>query len=480
MSSSFSSSSGASLRQPQPLYHRHISNPSNTFPLTGPSLNLSPRTRSHGYDLSIPSPIPERSHETSPLPDYDDQGQGFKGHLVDLDNMSKPFVPTPNISRPGTPGGGAKDDANAMLLNNLGADREREGRERREERRDDKLTGKEQALPILSYCAASIMMTVVNKYVVSGRHFTMTFLLLAIQSAVCVLAVWSVKRFGIITFRDFDMKDAKAWWPISTLLVAVIYTGSKSLQFLSIPVYTIFKNLTIILIAYGEVFMFNGVVTGLTLCSFALMVGSSIIAAWADITSFLNSPPELDPTTGLEIATGPISTIGGINAGYVWMAANCLASAAYVLFMRKRIKITGFKDWDSMFYNNFLSIPVLMVFSLVIEDWGSESLSLNFPESNRFILLSAIAFSGAAAVFISYSTAWCVRVCGSTTYSMVGALNKLPVAASGMLFFGDPASFGNVSAIGVGGLAGIVYAVAKTNQAKVDQANKLRAAGGRA
>lgn len=37
--------------------------------------------------------------------------------------------------------------------------------------------------------------------------------------------------------------------------------------------YTIFKNLTIILIAYGEVFMFNGVVTGLTLCAFALMVG---------------------------------------------------------------------------------------------------------------------------------------------------------------------------------------------------------------
>ncbi|WRT69227.1 GDP-mannose transporter 1 [Kwoniella shivajii] len=397
--------------------------------------------------------------------------------------MSKPFVPTPNISRPGTPSNSfGKDDnnPNAMLMNNLGAEREREGRERREERKDV-LSGKEQAFPILSYCAASIMMTVVNKYVVSGANFTMTFLLLAIQSAVCVLAVYSVKRFGVITFRDFDMKDAKAWWPISSLLVAVIYTGSKSLQFLSIPVYTIFKNLTIILIAYGEVFMFNGNVTGLTLCSFALMVGSSIIAAWADISSTWSNPPELDPTVGLEIVAGPISTIGGLNAGYVWMAANCLASAAYVLFMRKRIKVTGFKDWDSMFYNNLLSIPILVVFSLIVEDWGTESLQLNFPASNRVILLSAIAFSGAAAVFISYSTAWCVRVCGSTTYSMVGALNKLPVAASGMLFFGDQASFGNVSAIGVGGLAGIVYAVAKTNQAKIDQANKARGAtGGRA
>lgn len=61
---------------------------------------------------------------------------------------------------------------------------------------------------------------------------------------------------------------------------------------------------------------------------------------------------------------------------------------------------------------------------------------------------------------------------------MVGALNKLPVAASGMLFFGDPASFGNVSAIGVGGLAGIVYSVAKINQGKVEKAKAAQ--GGRA
>lgn len=43
--------------------------------------------------------------------------------------------------------------------------------------------------------------------------------------------------------------------------------------------------------------------------------------------------------------------------------------------------------------------------------------------------------SSIAAFAISYSTAWSVRVASSTTYSMVGALNKLPIAISGMLFF---------------------------------------------
>lgn len=47
---------------------------------------------------------------------------------------------------------------------------------------------------------------------------------------------------------------------------------------------------------------------------------------------------------------------------------------------------------------------------------------------------------------------------------MVGSLNKLPVAASGMLFFGDPATFASVSAILLGFVAGLVYGAAKTAQ----------------
>lgn len=316
--------------------------------------------------------------------------------------------------------------------------------------------------PIVCYCLASILMTVVNKFVVSGANFSMNFLLLCIQSAVCSICVFSVKRMGIISFRDFSTQDAKMWFPISFLLVLVIYTGSKSLQYLSIPVYTIFKNLTIILIAYGEVIWFGGRVTGLTLVSFIFMVISSVIAAWADVATAVGDFPLAGGLTSVTDA------VRSLNAGYVWMLVNCIVSAAYVLTMRKRIKATGFSDWDSMFYNNLLSVPVLIVFSFVFEDWGSENLSRNFPVETRNLLLFAIAFSGAAAVGISYTTAWCIRVTSSTTYSMVGALNKLPVAASGMIFFGDAVTPGSVSAVAVGFFAGIVYAVAKNNQKKAE------------
>ncbi|KAI5849573.1 hypothetical protein DFP73DRAFT_300769 [Morchella snyderi] len=310
-------------------------------------------------------------------------------------------------------------------------------------------------VPILSYCAASILMTVTNKYVLGGVDFNLNFFLLCIQNVVCVVAIQFCKSTKIITYRDFNADEARKWFPISLLLITMIYTSSKALQFLSIPVYTIFKNLTIILIAYGEVLWFGGSVSGMALFSFGLMVVSSIVAAWADISAALGS------YGGSAQAAEQLSTL---NAGYIWVLVNCLSSASYVLGMRKRIKLTNFKDFDTMFYNNLLSIPVLFVCSLFLEDWSYANINANFPEDRRNSLILAMIFSGLSSVFISYTSAWCVRVTSSTTYSMVGALNKLPIALSGLVFFDAPVTFAGVTAIAIGFSSGIVYALAKVKQ----------------
>lgn len=118
-----------------------------------------------------------------------------------------------------------------------------------------------------------------------------------------------------------------------------------------------------------------------------------------------------------------------------------------------------------MFYNNLLTIPVLIVCTLVMEDWSSTNLAKNFPIASRNSLVLAMIYSGTGTIFISYASAWCIRVTSSTTYSMVGALNKLPVAVSGLIFFDAPVTFGSVSAILIGFVSGIVYAWAKVRQA---------------
>lgn len=114
-----------------------------------------------------------------------------------------------------------------------------------------------------------------------------------------------------------------------------------------------------------------------------------------------------------------------------------------------------------MYYNNLLTIPVLLIASLGVEDWSSVNMAKNFPAASRNAIISAMIFTGMASIFISYTSAWCVRATSSTTYSMVGALNKLPIAVSGLIFFDAPVTIPSVTAIFVGFVSGIVYAVSK-------------------
>lgn len=119
------------------------------------------------------------------------------------------------------------------------------------------------------------------------------------------------------------------------------------------------------------------------------------------------------------------------------------------------------------FYNNLLSIPVLILGSILIEDWSSANLARNFPEETRRSLFIGMVYSGLGAVGISYASAWCQRATSSTTYSMVGALNKLPIAISGFIFFNAPVTLGGVSAILIAFVSGIVYAWAKIREKEV-------------
>ncbi|KAF9881678.1 putative gdp-mannose transporter protein [Colletotrichum karsti] len=309
---------------------------------------------------------------------------------------------------------------------------------------------------VLAYCFSSISMTVVNKYVVSGSSWNLNFLYLAIQSMICTAAIVFLKQMDLIpSVAALEAGKAKKWLPVSVFFVGMIYTSTKSLQYLSVPVYTIFKNLTIVVIAYGEVLWFGGSVTPLLLLSFGFMVLSSVVAAWADIQAAFNGAGHTAETA---------AAISTLNAGYAWMGLNVLCTAMYVLGTRKFITSLNFKDWDTMFYNNLLSLPIMIVCSVVTEDWSSANLSRNFPADTRNNLIIGMFYSGLGAIFISYSSAWCIRKTSSTTYSFVGYLNKLPLAISGIVFFDAPVTFGSITAILLGFFSGLVYGYGKMKQ----------------
>lgn len=227
---------------------------------------------------------------------------------------------------------------------------------------------------------------------------------------------------------------------MSLLLIAMIYTGSKTLQYLTVAMFTVFKNLTIIIIALGEERLFASKITGLMWVSFGLMVMGSVVGGFNDL---------------------------GFNGrGYFWMTLNSASNAAYLLYMKGAIKGIGFSDFDSVFYNNVLSLPILLVLSLIFEDWQGFIRKLVHENDSGTNLKLALGFvlSGFAGFFISFTTAWCLRVAPSTTYSMVGALNKLPIALSGLIFFPlerKALNSGYLISIMIAFTAGMVYSYAQ-------------------
>lgn len=52
------------------------------------------------------------------------------------------------------------------------------------------------------------------------------------------------------------------------------------------------------------------------------------------------------------------------------MMINCAVSAAYILHMRVCIRKVEFADFDSVYFNNVLAIPVMMALSFLGENWG--------------------------------------------------------------------------------------------------------------
>lgn len=194
--------------------------------------------------------------------------------------------------------------------------------------------------------------------------------------------------------------------------------------------------------------------TGLMLLSFIMMVASSFIAGWSDITA----------GSGLKSDAAAVSPV----TAYAWMVANCLSTAFFALMMRSKIKQVNFKDFDTVYYNNLLSIPVLLVFSALTEVgefWRVyEKYTVGDGVGQLNGLVVSIILSSISSFAISYGSSWCVRVTSSTTYSMVGALNKLPISIFGMVLFDDAVTFGQVSGVIIAFVAGIVYSYSKNQQ----------------
>mmetsp|Transcript_15957 Transcript_15957/g.23976 ORF Transcript_15957/g.23976 Transcript_15957/m.23976 type:complete len:349 (+) Transcript_15957:89-1135(+) len=289
----------------------------------------------------------------------------------------------------------------------------------------------------LLYTFCSVSMVLVNKSLASSYNHLITtgnlnFLLVVFQAVIAVIAVEFSKKMGWVDYPPFDMKIARQWAPVNITFCAMLFTGMASLQYNSVPMVTIFKNITNIVVSMGDYYFFGTKVEAMVVVAFSVMLGGAVFAAKNDMTVTV--------------------------VGLFWMIANCLATAGYILYMKFATKTVKLSKFGMVFYNNVLCTVFLLPVTLYN---GEMKVFLSTDAIHTFDYAWKNAFAGFVGFFLNFASLNCVSNTGPTTYAIVGSLNKVPVALLGWFLFAAKITPQTWFFIAVSMSGGFLYSYAK-------------------
>jgi GDP-mannose transporter len=299
----------------------------------------------------------------------------------------------------------------------------------------------------VSFCVTSAAMTLLNKAALSSFHFTAPTTLLCFQCTLSLVLVVLAAAAGYSKLPQLSAELLLLWLPVNILFVGMVWSSFFALKYLTVAMVTVLKNLTSLLVICGDLYFFGKRYSAGVWATLVLMLVSALCSAATDLSFSVR--------------------------GYTWQMVNNLFTAGYSLWLRgvmnrmsdmgRTHKGAGAVDEFSMVvYNNLLSIPMIAVIAAVSGEVGS--LPSQPALRNRGFLIAALG-SGAMGFLISVASMWFLSCTTATTFSLVGSLNKIPLAIIGMLLFKAPTSTNNLLSVFVGLIAGVVFAHAKANDA---------------
>jgi len=293
------------------------------------------------------------------------------------------------------------------------------------------------------YSLCSVSMVLANKCLTTSFQqqnsdpIDINILIVIFQAIIAVLCVEGSKTVGWVEYPNFDLKTARQWAPVNIFFCGMLFTGMASLQYNSVPMVTIFKNVANIVIAIGDYYCYGNAVTTMIMISFGVTLWGAIFAAWNDIS---------------------ITIIG-----LFWMTMNCLCTAGYVLYLKHATNHVKLSKFGMVFYNNLLCIFFLLP---VAYSTGQLHKFAHHDEFHTMGYIQATIFAGFMGFFLNFASLNCVANTGPTTYAVVGSLNKIPVAVLGYFIFDSYITKETWFFISVSLCGGFLYSYAKIMQSK--------------
>lgn len=286
------------------------------------------------------------------------------------------------------------------------------------------------ACALYSFCSVSMVLT--NKSLASSYETNFNILLVVFQAAIAVGLCQLCKSFALIDYPSFNSSTAKQWAPVNVFFCLMLFTGMASLQHNSVPMVTVFKNISNIFTAFGDYLFFGSSVDNLTKLSFGVMLAGAMAASVGDsYITFL---------------------------GFFWMVANCLSTSAYILYMKHATRTVKLSKFGMVYYNNVLATLLLLPVTILNGDLAT---FLQRSDLYTFDYAMKNSWAGFVGFFLNFASLTCISVTGPTTYAIVGSMNKIPTAFIGFLAFDTPIDPQTWAFMSVSLVGGFIYSYAK-------------------
>lgn len=265
----------------------------------------------------------------------------------------------------------------------------------------------------------------------------LNLLLVVFQAVVAVVAVETCKMLKWVEYPNLTWQTVKSWAPVNIFFCLMLFTGMGSLQTNSVPMVTVFKNVTNIVTTAGDFFFFGSKPETLVVAAFGIMLLGAVFAAKNDLN---------------------------ISAtGLFWMIANCLSTSGYVLYMKFATQHIKLSKFGMVMVNNLLGIVFLLPASYLK---GEVSAFLRADAIHTPAYALSNLFAGFVGFFLNFASLSCVQATGPTTYAIVGSVNKIPVTFLGYFLFADPITSKQWFFIAVSMAGGFLFSYAKIQSSR--------------
>ena len=294
----------------------------------------------------------------------------------------------------------------------------------------------EPVLAAVCWCCASMAMVFSSKAILSSFNWAFPATLMLFQNTTAVLVAVLLRSASLVDFEPLSWRVARRCLLLNALFVLTLLSGSWSLKLLSVPMVTVLKNAAVIGTTAGD----------------ALVHGKRVpTSTWAAVVLLL-----------LGAVIGGRHSLAFSVSGVVWMSVFTISSAVYVVYMRVVMDRTGLSKLGMLYFNNLLSLPVLLLMVMLVD--LPDVLYVDLPEP-RSTFFATWILSGSLGFLLSLNSFWLISATSPTTYSIVGALKKIAQTAISMALFTPRPGEDDPLAIVVGLSGGVLYAVTKWQQA---------------